>query len=96
MLVTRVRGGSPCTDTNTRMQSGGLTGFKAPGQAIPGVTDPDDPRLLSTASSVSGAHGSSGAFAAPIFLLVFLVAVAAVVIWRARRARQDGSDDLWR
>ena len=63
---------------------GGLTSFKASGQAIRAVTDPDDPRLLSTAVAVSRAHASSSAFAAPILLLVFLVLAAALVLWRVR------------
>jgi hypothetical protein len=64
---------------------GGLTSFKASGQTIRAVTDPDDPRLLSTAGAVSRAQASSGAFAAPISLLVFLVFAAGLVIWRAGR-----------
>ena len=70
---------------------GGLTSFKASGQAIRAVTDPDDPRLLSTTGSVARAHASSGAFAAPVSLLVFLVLAAGLVVWRARRTASRGA-----
>jgi hypothetical protein len=72
---------------------GGTTLPHRVGQTLRGVSDPQDPALLSTARAVAVARPAWQAFIVPAITLVVLILVGVLVYWRWRRARRLAGPD---
>jgi hypothetical protein len=66
---------------------GGQTTELNAGSTLRGLAIPDDPALVSSASSVATSHTSSSVFILPVVLLAAFVALLLVVVIRRRGSR---------